>query len=91
MASQSQDYKLVCDGHKCEICDKLSETLNQLRAGAESQCPLSLVRLACVEWALARLVPDATRCDIQYNGPFQLIVFGESVALYVELFDLCGT
>ena len=90
MAPQSQDFKLVCDGHKCEVCDKLSETLDQLRAGAESQCPLSLVRLACVEWALARLGPDAPRCDIQYSGPFQLMAFGDSVALDVELFDLCG-
>jgi len=91
MASQSQDFKLVCDGHKCEVCDKLSETLDQLRSGAGSQCPLSLVRLACVEWALARLGRDVPGCNIRYSGLFQLMVFGDSVALYVELFDLCGT
>jgi len=91
MVSQNKAFELICGGHTCEVCDKLSETPDQLRAGAESQSPLSHVRLACVEWALARLGSDAPRCDIQYSGPFRLNVFGDSVALYLELFDLFGT
>jgi hypothetical protein len=92
MASQSRDFQLICDGHKCEHCQHCAVVIDNLKKGAESQCPLSRVRLASLEWNFRRFALDSDGWYINYHGRFRLqaSALQASNAFIVELFDLSG-
>jgi hypothetical protein len=64
--------------------------IDHLRKGAESQCPLSCVRLASLEWTFRRLALDSDGWFIVYHGQFFLRAFQASNVFGVEVFDLSG-
>jgi hypothetical protein len=90
MASQSRDFQLICDGHKCDHCQYYVGFIDDLRKSAESQCPLSRVRLASLEWTFGRLALDSYGWVINYYGRFRLQAFRASDSFGVEVFDLSG-
>ena len=91
MALQSQDFRLVRDGHRCEKCGEPFQSIHDLRANAVGQCPLSRVRLACVKWAIARLSLDGDWFGNNHYGLFHFQAVRVQGSFGVEMFDLDGT
>jgi len=90
MASQSRDFELVRNGHECEKCGEPFQPIDDLRASAERQCPLSRVRLACVKWAITRLSLGGDWYGNNHYGLFHFQAVRVQGSFGVEVFDLDG-